>query len=162
MTLQPGDILAWRIGPGASWIDRLIGWGERKTGQPNSDKVNYYHVAIVGPDASHYYESAPPGGVQNTIVPATLPECIEVYRFKEPLTPDELHKMWTYANAQLGKGYNYIGVLTAGYVQIAGKPFCSELVWDICISATRKLCDWMMCISPDDDVACPDLTLVPR
>ena len=116
--------MAWRIGSGASWVDRLIGWGERKTGQTNSDKVNYYHVGIVGPTKDHFYQSAIFGGVRNSDVPNPLPNYIEVYRFKEPLSQDDLTKMWTYANAQLGKGYNYVGVLTAGWLQIAGKPFC--------------------------------------
>ena len=150
--LQPGDILAWRVGPGSSWVDRLIGWGEAKTGNGCANGNEYYHVAIVGPDASHYYESAPAGGVQNNLVPVALPENVEVYRFIQPLTPDDLRHMWVYANAQLGKGYNYVGVLTAGFIQVAGKPFCSELVWDICVSAQRVICNWGMCISPDEIV----------
>lgn len=130
------------------------------TGQDGSDKVNFYHVAIIGPGAEHYYESAPFGGVQNTLVPTPLPDCIEVYRFVQPLTDADKAKMWAYANAQLGKGYNYIGVLTAGWIEVAGKPFCSELVWRICAAASRNLCDWMTCISPDDLAESPSLQKV--
>ena len=147
--LQPGDILLWRIGPSASWIDRLIGWGERKTGDINSAQVNYYHAGMVGPDALHYYESKP-GGFRNTPIPSPWPDYLEVKRFIIPLTPDELTKMWIQANSQLGTGYNYIGVLSAGFIEVAGKPFCSESVWRLCTFAARVICPWKKCLSPDD------------
>lgn len=157
--LQPGDILAWRITPEAKWFDRLIGWGERRIGEVNSQTVNYYHVGIVGVDPLHFYDSQP-GGVDNRDLPKPLPDNVEVYRFKEPLTPDELLKMWTYANSQKGRGYNYLGVLTAGLVQVFGKPFCSELVWRIGTYAARFICPWQTCLSPDDIVASLYLTRI--
>jgi uncharacterized protein YycO len=159
MNLQPGDILLWRIDAQASWIDRFVGWGERKTGQPRPNGSDYYHVGIVGPDALHYYDSAP-GGVKNRDIPSPWPDHLEVYRFKVPLTPDEMVKMWQYANSQIGTGYNYIGVLTAGLVQILGKPFCSELVWRDCTYADRVICPWETCLSPDDIAASDQLLRV--
>lgn len=152
MILKPGDILLWRITPESPWFDRAIGWGETKTGQVNSKFVNYYHAGIVGVDPLHFYDSRP-GGVKNDLIPIPWPSYIEVYRMKVPFTDDELKKMWIYANSQLGVGYNWIGVLTAGLVQIMGKPFCSELVWRIATYAGRFICPWKTCLSPDDIAA---------
>ena len=158
-SLQPGDILLWKVAASSSFIDRLIGWGERKTGQIGSATANYYHVAIVGVDMLHFYDSQP-GGVGNRDIPKPFPAYIEVYRFKDPLNDDDLLKMWTYANSQKGKGYNYIGVLTAGMIEVWGKPFCSELVWRICTYAGRVICPWKTCLSPDDIAASTQLIRV--
>lgn len=149
MILLPGDILLWKVTPQASLIDRLVGWGERFTGQVDSTVTNYYHVGIVGVDPLHFYDSAP-GGVKNSLIPIPFPLNIEVYRFIQPLTADQLLKMWTYANSQKGVGYNYVGVLTAGLVEVFGKPFCSELVWRIVTYAGRVICPWKTCLTPDD------------
>jgi hypothetical protein len=107
---------------------------------------------MVGVDVLHFYDSEP-GGVANRLIPVPLPANIEVYRFIVPFTPAGLLKMWTYANSQKGTGYNYIGVLTAGFIQIAGKPFCSELVWRIATYAGVVICPWRTCLSPDDIAA---------
>lgn len=151
---QPGDILLWRIDSQASWIERLVGWGERRMGQPSPDGVDYYHVGIVGPDALHYYDSAP-GGIKNRLVTAPWPDHLEIYRFKTPLTPEQLKMIWSYCNSQIDVGYNYIGVLTGGWIEIAGKPFCSEFVWRACTYAGVVICPWQTCLSPDD-IACAD------
>lgn len=157
--IQPADILLWRVGPQASWIDRLIGWGETKTGEINSKTVNYYHVAMVGVDPLHFYDSRP-GGVDNRLMPIPLPDNVEVYRFIDPLDDKQLLAMWTYANSQKGVGYNYIGCLTAGLIQIYGKPFCSELVWRMATYAGRVICPWQTCLSPDDIAASDQLVRV--
>jgi hypothetical protein len=159
--LQPGDLLFWRIDPGASWVDRLIGWGERRLHEPHSDTVNYYHVGIVGPDALHYYNSAP-GGVKNNPIPNPWPSYIEVRRFIRLLDNIQLDKMWQYANSQIGTGYNYVGVLSAGLIEILGKPFCSELVWRILTYAGVVICPWETCLSPDDLAASVLIAPVPQ
>ena len=159
MILLPGDLLFWRVTPDAPLIDRMIGWGERRLGEVNSGTVNYYHVAIVGVDPLHYYESKP-GGVCNTPVPNPLPSYIEVRRLAEHLTDSQLHAMWIYANSQIGIGYNYIGVLTGGMVEVLGKPFCSELVWRVLTYAGIVVCPWKTCLSPDD-VAASSLLITP-
>jgi uncharacterized protein YycO len=158
MNLQPSDLLLWRIDSEASWFERLIGWGERQLGEQQGD-VAYYHVGICGPDALHYYDSAP-GGVKNRNVPDWLPDHVEVYRFKIAPAPAQLAKMFSYANSQIGTGYNYIGVLTAGWIEVAGKPFCSELVWRICTYAGIVICPWQTCLSPDDVASSPLLERV--
>jgi hypothetical protein len=61
--------------------------------------------------------------------------------------------MWTYANSQEGVGYNWIGAVTLGWVEIAGKPFCSEFVWRVCTYAGIVLCPWTTFLSPDDIAA---------
>ena len=152
MILIPTDILLWRIGPGDSWVDRFVGWGERLTGQANSSVVNYFHIAMVGVDSLHYYDSAP-GGVKNSLIPIPFQANVEVYRFINPIALDQQAKMWAYANSQLGVGYNYVGVLTAGLVEILGKPFCSELVWRMATYAGVVMCPWKTCLSPDDMAA---------
>jgi hypothetical protein len=155
--LQPSDILLWKVMPGAPLIDRLIGWGERRLGDQVGDAA-YFHVAMVGVDPLHYYESKP-GGVCNTPVPNPLPSYIEVRRFITPLKEDELKRMWVYANSQIGTGYNYIGVLTGGMIEVLGKPFCSELVWRIATYEGVVICPWKTCLSPDDIAASSLLTL---
>lgn len=152
MILQPSDILLWRVNPAASWIDRFIGWGERLTGQINSRQVNYYHVAMVGVDPLHYYDSAP-GGIKNSLIPIPWPSNIEVYRLIAPLSGKQMSAMWTYANSQIGTGYNYVGVFTAGMVEVLGKPFCSELVWRMATYAGTVICPWKTCLTPDDIAA---------
>ena len=158
MNLQPSNILLWRIGPGSSWVDRAVGWGERFLHEPHSETVNYYHVGIVGPDALHFYDAAP-GGVKNRDIPSPWPSYIEVRRFITPLKDDQLTLMWQYANSQLGTGYNYLGVISAGMIQVLGKPFCSELVWRIATYAGIVLCPWETCLSPDDIAESNILTL---
>ena len=140
--------------PDAPLLDRLIGWGERRLGEVGSDTANYYHVSMVGVDPLHYYESKP-GGVCNTPMPNPLPPYIEVRRFINPLTDIQLKSMWAYANSQLGVGYNYIGVITGGLVEVLGKPFCSELVWRMGTYAGVVVCPWKTCLSPDDIAASP-------
>jgi hypothetical protein len=149
MTVQPGDILLWKIDAQASWIERLVGWGERRAGQPKTEGADFYHVGICGPDALHFYDSAP-GGVKNSLITEPWPDHLEAYRFKFPLTETQLAKFWSYANSQKGVGYNWIGALTLGWVQVAGKPFCSEFVWRICANAGIVLCDYQTFLSPDD------------
>ena len=157
--LKPTDILLWRVSPGSNWIDRLVGWGERFTSQVNSNQVNYYHVAMVGVDPLHYYDSAP-GGVKNSLIPIPLPPNIEVYRFIMPIGDLQQKAMWTYANSQLGTGYNYVGVFSAGLIEVLGKPFCSELVWRMGTYAGVVVCPWKTCLSPDDIAASPILKRV--
>lgn len=147
--LQPGDILCWRVSSEASWYQRLIGWGERRLKQVNSDKYNYFHVGFVGPGVFHYYESKPPV-ICNSDVPDPLPSYIEVYRLKVPLTPTQLSKIWSYANSQLGKWYNFLGVLTGGFIQIGSIAFCSQFTWQAYTYAGIVLCPWESLESPDD------------
>lgn len=159
MNLRPGDILLWRIGPGASWIDRLIGWGERKLGQTNSKVVNYYHVGFVGPGVFKFYQSKPPC-ICNSDVPIPLPDNIEIYRLKEPLTDDQLQLIFTYSNSQLGKWYNFLGVLTGGFVQVGSFAYCSQFTWQAYTHAGVVLCPWESLESPDDIAASTLLTRV--
>ena len=107
---------------------------------------------MVGPDYRHLYDSRP-GGVNNRLVEDSATPDMEVYRMIEPFTDDELNAMWTYANSQKGVGYNWIGVLTVGMIEVWGKPFCSELVWRMATYAGRVLCPWETCLSPDDIAA---------
>ena len=152
--IQPGDLLLWRVGPGASWIDRLIGWGERRLGQPSPNGNSYYHVGFVGPGCLKFYQSKPPC-ICNTTVPDPLPANIEVYRLKVPLTDDQLHRVYNYANSQLGKWYNFLGVLTGGFIQVGDFSFCSQFAWQAYTYAGIVLCPWETLRSPDDIAASP-------
>jgi hypothetical protein len=150
--VKPGDILMFKIAPGASWIDRLIGWGERRLGQTNSDKVNYYHVGFVGPGVFKFYQSKSPC-ICNSDMPVPLPDHIEVYRLKVELTDDQLKSIFTYANSQLGKWYNFLGVLTGGFIQIGNFSYCSQFTWQSFTYAGIVLCPWESLESPDDIAA---------
>lgn len=144
----------WRIGPGASWIDRLIGWGERVLHQAGSRQVNYYHVGFVGPGVFKLYQSKPPV-ICNSDVPNPLPAYIEVYRFKEPISDDQMRRVFTYANSQLGKWYNFLGILTGGFIQVGSFSFCSQFTWQCFTYAGVVLCPWDELESPDDIAASP-------
>lgn len=161
MTIQllPGDILLWRIASGASWVDRTIGWGERVLNQAGSKEVNYYHVGFVGPGVLKFYQSKPPC-ICNSDMPEALPPYMEVYRLRTPLRDDQLHKIFTYANSQLGKWYNFLGVLTGGFVQVGSFSFCSQFTWQAYTYAGIVLCPWETLESPDDIAASPLLRLV--
>jgi uncharacterized protein YycO len=149
VNIQPSDILLWKVDAESSLVDRIVGWAERKSGQPSIDGTQFYHVGIIGPDALHYYDSAP-GGIKNSIISAIWPDHLQVYRFKKPVTPDQQKLMWSYANSQIGVGYNWIGALTLGWIEVAGKPFCSEFVWRVCTYAGIVICPWQTFLSPDD------------
>lgn len=157
--LQPGDILMWRVDPGAPLLDRLIGWGERMLKQSDSAKKNYYHVGFVGPNYRNVYQSKPPA-ICCTEIPQPLPDNIEVYRLIVPPTPDQLKSIFTYANSQLGKWYNFLGVLTGGYVQIGSFQFCSQFTWIAYSAAGIQLCPFEFLESPDDIAASDKLTKI--
>lgn len=151
--VQPGDILMYRVAPGAKWIDRLIGWGEKVLHKQQGDSP-YFHVAFVGPGVYHIYQSKPPM-ICNSDIPNPLPDYIEVYRLKEPLTEDQLKKIFTYANSQVGKWYNFLGVITGGFIQIGNFSFCSQFTWQAFTYAGIVLCPWEFLESPDDIAESP-------
>lgn len=75
---------------------------------------------------------------------------------KVALTDDQLKKIFTYANSQVGKWYNLLGVLTGGYIQIGSFAFCSQFTWQSYTYAGIVLCPWETLESPDD-IASSDL-----
>jgi hypothetical protein len=157
--LQPLDILMWRIDPGASWIDRLIGWGERKTKQSNSEKVNYYHTGLVAQDSSQFYQAKPPR-VCVSPVPNPLPSYMEVYRLRKPASYEQFKEIYRYADSRLGNWYDFLGVLTAGFVQVGGLEFCSKYLNNSFDNGGIVIVPAHLLISPDDIVASPKLVRV--
>lgn len=147
-SLLPGDILMWRIAQGASLVPRLIGWAESKLGQGSKSR-QYYHVGFVGPDNGHFYQSRPPK-ICNTPIPRPLPDYVEVYRLKQPPNAVELSRIFSYAESQVGKWYNFIGVLTWGYLQVGDLPYCSQFTWQAYTHGNILLCPWDKLESPDD------------
>ena len=93
-------------------------------------------------------------------MPDPLPEHIEVYRLKQELTQDQLTKIFTYANSQIGKWYNFLGVLTGGFIQIGPIAFCSQFTWQAFTYAGIVLCPWEELESPDDIAASPLLNRI--
>lgn len=148
MTLQPADILLWRVGPGSSWIDRLIGWGESFIHQKTPQGYQYYHVGFVAANPKNYYQSKPPI-IDKFIVPDPLPKNVEVYRFKQLLTPDNLANVFQYAESRRGKWYPFLGVLTAGWLQ-GNLEFCSQYTEDSFAHYPVLLCQNIRFTSPDD------------
>ena len=146
--LKPGDILCWKAGPGARILDRLIAWGQRLLHQ----KGQYYHVGFVGPGVLKFYQSKPPV-ICNVDVPIPFPDNIEVYRLKVQLTDDQLKAIFTYANSQIGKWYNFLGVISFGIIQVGSFAFCSQFTWQTYTYAGIVLCPWETLESPDDIAA---------
>lgn len=145
--LQPLDLLLFRVGPTADFIARTIGWAEQRLKEPGT--AQYYHVGFVGPDIKHYYESRVPR-IKNTDMPDPIPPHIEVYRFISEITPASRAFIYSYANSQLGKWYNLLGVLTAGLIQIGDFPYCSQFAWECYTQGGVTICPYSSLLSPDD------------
>lgn len=159
--IQPGDILMFRVDPGAPLLNRMIGWGERMLRQSNSEKKNYYHVAMVAADNRKMWSAQPPW-LDEYDVPSPLPDYIEVYRPITPFTPDQLVKMFAYADSVRHTIYNFLGVLTGGYVQVGHFLFCSQFIWIMGSRADFYFCQYEFLESPDDIPTCPPLQYIEK
>lgn len=154
MNVQPGDILLFRVGPGSSWLDRAIGWGQKLIGQAPT-KTAYCHATMVGPDQAHMYESRWPRFHNPEIKWDDLLKRnpIEVYRIKD-VTPQQVDGMMKSAATHLGEWYPLLDIFTFGKLQIGGVCYCSESVWrDALNGAGIRLCDFDSMESPDDIAA---------
>ena len=118
MNLLPGDILCWRVTPEAPLVGRMIGWAEHRLGDQKGDAADY-HVAFVSQDVSQIYSAKPPK-IDLYPIPNPLPSYIEVHRLRTSPTPDQLQAIFKYAESRRGKSYDFLGVLTAGMVEIGG------------------------------------------
>lgn len=69
---------------------------------------------------------------------------IDYYDFEVPLTEDEENQIWMLLNAQLGKPYDYAGIVNfitrpdSGTSADQSKWFCSELVF-FCVNRVRLM-----------------------
>ena len=148
MILQPCDVLMFRAGPGAPLLGRLIGWAETALRQPGSGQRNYYHVAFVSDDTRLMWSAQPPVIDRYPIV-SPLPDYIEVRRPAPALTPAEVANILAYAQTRRGVWYDFIGCLTAGYVEVGGLEFCSKFLNDAFSHAPRVVVPDATLISPD-------------
>lgn len=149
--LQPGDILLWRIDQGAPLVDRLIGWGERGLGQSRG-KADYYHVGFVSHNPRFFYQSKPLR-ICRSPVPQPLPEYLQVLRLISTPSEKQLEAIFNYADSRLGKIYDFIGVLTGGFLEIGGLEFCSKFTNNAFSYAGIVLSPSEELISPDDIAA---------
>jgi len=146
--LQPADILLWRCDSSASWIDRLVGWGESKIGETTPQGYHYYHVAFVAANPKNYYSSQPPK-VDKFICPQTWSANVEVWRLKMALSGSQLNSIFEYAESRRGKLYPFLSVLSFGMVQLGGLEFCSQYTED-------SFAHGQILLSPDCTFATPD------
>lgn len=147
--IQPGDLLLWRVDPQASLVDRLIGWGESKLRQRTPQGYQYYHVAFVSADPKYMYSSQPPC-INLYPIPDPLPSYIEVYRLKDLANEAGLAFVFAYAESRRGRWYDFLGVLTAGLIEVGGLEFCSQLAMDAFVHYPVCLCENIRFASPDD------------
>jgi hypothetical protein len=147
------------VTPSAPLWDRAIGWGERMLKQSNSDKKNYYHVAFVDSDPTLMWSAQPPW-IDRYAIPSPLPDYIEVYRPITPLTLGQLTNIFEYAQSVRHTLYNFLGVISGGYVQIGHFLYCSQFVWIAYSKAGFYFCSYEFLESPDDIPNCPPLKLV--
>jgi hypothetical protein len=161
VNVQAGDILLFRVGHESGVLDKLIGWGQKVARQAPS-KEAYCHATMVGPDATHMYESRWP---RFHNIPINLPELAkyttpEAYRIKG-ITPDQILGMMKSAESHIGEWYPWLDILSFGKLQIGGACYCSESVWrDALNGAGIRLCDFDKMESPDDLAASPMLIRV--
>ena len=148
MTLQPADLLCWRVTPLAPWIGQLIGWGERQVLHDQKGPAAYYHIAFIAADTSKMYASKPPK-IDLYPIPDPLPPYIEVHRLKVHPTDTQLQAIFTYAESRRGKWYPFLGVLTAGWLS-GNLEFCSQYVEDAFAEGQYILCPDIRFSTPDD------------
>lgn len=84
-------------------------------------------------------------------VPDPLPAYVEVWRFKAGLKDASgLARVFAYAESRRGKLYDWIGVLTAGFIEVGGLEFCSQLTEDAFLQYPYTLCPDVRFTTPDD------------
>jgi hypothetical protein len=159
MTLLPGDILMFRVDPGAPLLDRLIGWGESKLKQRTPQGYQYYHVAFVSADVTRMYSAQPPT-INLYPIENPLPSYIEVYRVRGGLSPVQLKDIFNYADSRKGKCYDFIGVGTFGFLEIGGLEFCSQFTEDSFANGQVVLSPDIRFTTPDDVADSPFLVKV--
>lgn len=151
LSLVPGDILAWRVDPQASLVDRLIGWGEQKVLKDGTNGYAYYHISVVSRNPKQHY-SAQPLKIDIYDLPDPLPDHVEVYR-KPNLDPISLERVFVYGDSRKGKLYPILGVLTAGWLS-GNLEFCSQYTVDMWFQYTLNLSTNPRFSTPDNVVYC--------
>lgn len=152
IALKPGDILLWRVDQEAPLLDRLIGWGESKLKQRAPQGYQYYHVAFLSSAINWMYSSQPPK-IDLYPVPNPLPDYVEVYRLRGGATEAGLANVFKYAESRRGRWYDFLGVATAGFVELGGLEFCSLLANDSYCQYPVCLCQNIRFPTPDDFAA---------
>lgn len=124
---------------GVSWISRRIQWWTWS---------KYSHVSLARrlPDGTWRNIEAWEGvGVRETDHPLsghTPCTPVDLFAFRRPLTEVEQERLWSLALEELGKPYDYRGVLSfilRRRMQRDGAWFCSELVADKCAQVGHPL-----------------------
>jgi hypothetical protein len=159
MTLRPLDVLCWRVDKGAPLVGRMIGWAERRLGDQKGTAA-YYHVAFVSADVTKMYSSQPPR-INLYPVPSPIPSYVEVRRLTTPPTPEQLKAIFEYADSRISRLYDFMGVCTAGFVEIGGLEFCSKYTLDSFAEGQIVLAPTIQFPTPDDIAASPLLPLAP-
>lgn len=145
---------------GRSWTSRVIRWF-------TWSKWSHASLAWYADDKLvSIFEAWTSGGVRETHAfldghtPGTR---IDLYEFRKSLTPAEVKCIVAAARAELGKPYDWRGILSFIFRKRMQKPgswFCSELVMHCCLCAARLL---LMCepwrASPGDLAMSPELRL---
>lgn len=151
MILRPGDILAWRVSPGAPLLERFIGWCQHAVlKQTTSSAYQYYHISFVAANPKYHYSSQPPK-IDKFLLPDPLPDNVEVYRLNMPITDTGLAAVFAYAESRRGSWYPILGVLTAGALQ-GNLEFCSQYTEDAFAHYPVLLCENIRFTTPDDVV----------
>ena len=154
--LLPADILAWRVDPKASVIDRLIGWGEYNLQEKTPQGYQYYHVAFVAPNTKQMYSAQPPS-LNLYPIEDPLPDHIEVYRMIKTPSTEQLSSIFRYAEGRRGTWYDFLGVMTAGFIEIGGLEFCSQYTEDSFANGQIVLASDIRFTTPDDIAGSPYL-----
>ena len=148
---QPGDILAFRVGPSSGWLGKLVGWGQRVVGKAPTQS-GYEHIALVDAPGS-IVEGYWPRVRRRDFSPEGYPN-VEVYRIKG-ITPDQAQKLVAEAHSHIGELYNVSGILTFGLVQLGHTVYCSQGLWQWVTVLYIALCKYDDLEGPDDIVGSP-------
>lgn len=151
--LHPGDVLLFKPrGDNASFVDKLIVWGQRLFRQVPR-KVNYCHVAIVDRDTRFILEARwPKTCITNLAVSRSKSkDKMEVYRVRN-ITPEQIKAALDWAHEHLNEWYD-IPLFLTGFLDTKHAEICSTYVSHAFKAAGLDIpygCENKKFIVPDD------------
>lgn len=124
-TLEPGDILLYRVTEHSAFYDKLIAIGQTLFYQVPRN-ARFCHIAIVDKDTNYKLEAVWPKTRRSLIAGDNAGEIMEVYRVKY-ITDDQVVSALAWANANLNEWYDILFLLT-GWIDVKHAEICSTFV----------------------------------
>jgi hypothetical protein len=125
--MQPNDILLFKVIPSSSYLDKLIGWGQRLFGRVPKG-LGYCHVALVDRDTDLMLEAKWPKTRVSKIDLTELNKTygVELYRVRNA-TPEQIDLAINWAHDHLDEWYD-IPLFLTGWLAVKHSEVCSTFV----------------------------------